>query len=54
MKGNYIAKNMHVTSRASVHKSVKDLLLDDDNHWIEEGLEEYKEEVSHDKPDKET
>lgn len=45
MKGNYIAKNMNLVNRNSVHVSNKDKLLEDDSYWVEEGLEQYEEEV---------
>jgi hypothetical protein len=44
MKGNYIAKNMNLVNRNSVHASSKNKLLDDDNYWIEEGIDQYKDD----------
>lgn len=44
MKGNYIAKNMNLVNRNSVHASLKNKLLDDDEYWIEEGIDQYKED----------
>lgn len=45
MKGNYIAKNMNKINRNSVHISTKDKLADDPDYWIDEGIQEYKEET---------
>lgn len=45
MKGNYIAKNMNLVNRNSVHASSKNKLLDDDNYWIEEGIDQYEDDV---------
>lgn len=44
MKGNYIAKNMNLVNRNSVHASLKNKLLDDSDYWIEEGIDQYKED----------
>lgn len=45
MKGNYIAKNMNLVNRNSVHASSKNKLLDDDDYWIDEGIEQYKDDL---------
>ena len=44
MKGNYIAKNMNLVNRNSVHKSLKDSLMEDESYWINEGIDQYKAE----------
>ena len=44
MKGNYIAKNMNLVNRNSVHASNKNKLLDNDDYWIEEGIDQYDED----------
>ena len=45
MKGNYIAKNMNLVNRNSVHTSSKNKLLEDDDYWIEEGIDQYEEDI---------
>lgn len=45
MKGNYIAKNMNLVNRNSVHASLKNKLLDDDDYWIEEGIDQYEDDL---------
>lgn len=44
MKGNYIAKNMNLVNRNSVHASNKNKLLGNDDYWIEEGIDQYEED----------
>lgn len=46
MKGNYIAKNMNLVNRNSVHKSVKDSYREDESYWINEGIDQYEAEKS--------
>lgn len=41
MKGNYIAKNMNIVNRNSVHKNLKRQLEDDDQFHINKELDEY-------------
>ena len=36
MKGNYIAKNMNIVNRNSVHKNIKDELNLNNKFWINE------------------
>lgn len=45
---NQVARYMNTVNRNSVHKSSKQLLLEDDKHWIDEGIQERQEQLKED------